>query len=144
MVMKGAEIACLSDHSLRFQVGYYFMMSPTIFWSKIRIYVILAHHLELKEPKTLNSWNNDFWLKFDDEMWSRIFHFEIELAPPELLLPSAKNWPRKAELAWQVSRYIWRPPWNFKIIFSRPLFTIRFKPKMVSNLCKNFFCIAWH
>ena len=37
------------------------------------------------------------------------FYFEILLAPSELLLPSAKkNLPRKAELAWQVSRYLWR------------------------------------
>ena len=39
---------------------------------------------------------------------------------------------------------LWRPSLNFKIIFSRPLFTIIFKPKMVSNLHKNFLCIAWH
>ena len=32
---------------------------------------------------------------------------------------------------------LWRPSWNFRIIFSRPLFTIIFKPKMVSNLRKN-------
>jgi hypothetical protein len=25
-----------------------------------------------------------------------------------------KNLPRKAELAWQVSRYLWRPLLNFK------------------------------
>ena len=54
--------------------------------------------------------------------------------------PVQKNLPRKAELAWQVSR----PPWNFKIFFSRPLFTIIFKPKMVSDLRKNFLCIVWH
>ena len=39
---------------------------------------------------------------------------------------------------------LWRPSLNFKIIFSRPLFTIIFKPKMVSNLRKNFSCIVWH
>ena len=39
---------------------------------------------------------------------------------------------------------LWRPSWNFKIIFSRPLFIIIFKPKMVSNLHKNFLCIVWH
>ena len=38
--------------------------------------------------------------------------------------PLQKNLPRKAELAWLVSRYLWRGTWNFKIIFSRPLFTI--------------------
>ena len=31
------------------------------------------------------------------------FYFEILLAPLELLLPSEKNLPRMAELAWQVS-----------------------------------------
>ena len=33
------------------------------------------------------------------------FYFEILLPPSELLLPSAKNLPTKAELAWKVSRY---------------------------------------
>ena len=36
---------------------------------------------------------------------SRIFYFEIHRAPSELLLPSAKNLPRKAELARHVCRY---------------------------------------
>ena len=39
---------------------------------------------------------------------------------------------------------LWRPSWNLKIIFSRPLFAIIFKPKMVSNHRKNFLCIVWH
>ena len=39
---------------------------------------------------------------------------------------------------------LWRPSWNFKIFFSRPLFIIIFKQKMVSNLRKNFLCIVWH
>ena len=39
---------------------------------------------------------------------------------------------------------LWRPSWNFEITFSRPLFTIIFNPKMVSNLRKNFLCIVWH
>ena len=38
--------------------------------------------------------------------------------------PVQKNLPRWAELAWLVSRYLWRGTWNFKIFFSRPLFTI--------------------
>jgi hypothetical protein len=45
-------------------------------------------------------------VKNDGEKWSRIFYFEILRAPSELLLPSAKNLPRMAELAWQVSRYL--------------------------------------
>ena len=85
-----------------------------------------------------------FWLKNDGEKWSRKKYFKIPWWPSEVLLSSAKNLPRKAELAWQVSRYLWRPQWNFKIIFSRPLFIIIFKPKMVSNLRKNFLCIVWH
>ena len=32
-------------------------------------------------------------------------YFEIPRPPLKLLLPSAKNLPRMAELAWQVSRY---------------------------------------
>ena len=39
---------------------------------------------------------------------------------------------------------LWRLCWNFKIIFSRPLIIIIFKPKMVSNPHKNFLCIFWH
>ena len=54
----------------------------------------------------LRSWNQHIWLKNDDKKWSRIFYFEILCAPSELLLPSAKYLPRKAELAWQVSRYL--------------------------------------
>ena len=38
--------------------------------------------------------------------------------------PVQKSLPRRAELAWLVSRYLWRGTWNFKITFSRPLFTI--------------------
>ena len=37
---------------------------------------------------------------------SRIFYFGIPRALSELLLPSAKNLPRKAELVRQVSRYL--------------------------------------
>ena len=50
-----------------------------------------------------------FDLKNDDVKWSRIFYFEIQHAPSELLLllPSAKkNLPRQAELAQEVSRYL--------------------------------------
>ena len=41
--------------------------------------------------KSFKSRNNYFWLKNDDEKWSRIFYFEILRAPSELLLPSAKK-----------------------------------------------------
>ena len=45
--------------------------------------------------------------------------------------PVQKNLPRKAELAWQVSRYLWRGLLNFKIKDSRPFFTIIFKSKIL-------------
>ena len=44
--------------------------------------------------------------------------------------PVQKNLPRKAELAWQVSRDLWRGSVNFEIN-TRPLFTIIFKLKNV-------------
>ena len=49
-----------------------------------------------------------FGLKNDGEKLSRKKYFEISQAPSELLLPSAvqENLPRKAEWAWQVSRYL--------------------------------------
>ena len=48
-----------------------------------------------------------------------------------------KNLPRKAELAWQVSMYLWRGTWNFKIIFCRALFTVIFKPRVVISRVKS-------
>ena len=54
--------------------------------------------------------------------------------------PVQKNLPRKAELAWQVSRYLWRPPWNFKIIFSRPLFIIILSQKWC-QISVRIFCV---
>ena len=39
-----------------------------------------------------------------NERCSRILYFEIQQAPSELLLPDAKTLPKKADLAWQVSR----------------------------------------
>ena len=49
--------------------------------------------------------------------------------------PVQKNLPRKAELAWLVSRYLWRGTWNFKIMFL----------KVIWNrwLCVSF-NIRWH
>ena len=38
--------------------------------------------------------------------------------------PVQNNLSRGAELAWQISMYLWRGTWNFKMIFSRPLFTM--------------------
>jgi hypothetical protein len=54
--------------------------------------------------------------------------------------PVQNNLPRKAELAWQVSRYLWRPPWNFKIFFSRPLFVIILSQKWC-QISVRIFCL---
>ena len=79
-----------------------------------------------------------FWLKNDGEKWSRKKCFKIPRWPSEL--HSAKNLPRKAELAWQVSRYLLRPPLNFKIFFSKLLFTIILSPKWC-QISVRIFCI---
>ena len=89
------------------------------------------------EPRAIAQWGRNiciYHIKLNDvEKWYRFFfYFE------ELLLPYAKtNRPRKAGLAWQVSRYLWRGSLNFKIKNSRPLFTIIFKPKMVISRVKS-------
>ena len=57
-------------------------------------------------------------------LWNSMCPFRVAAA-------QCKNLPKKAELAWQDSRYLWSGMWNFKIGFSRPLSTIIFKPKMV-------------
>ena len=51
-----------------------------------------------------------------------------------------KNLPRKAELAWQVSRYLWRPPLNLKIIFSRP-FLPSFLSQKWCQISVRIFCV---
>ena len=54
--------------------------------------------------------------------------------------PVQKNLPRKAELVWQVSRYLWRPLWNFKIFFSRALFIIILSQKWC-QISVRIFCV---
>ena len=51
--------------------------------------------------------------------------------------PVQKYLPSMAELAWQLSRYLWRGSVNFKIN-SRPLFTIIFKLKNVNFRTRDF------
>ena len=51
--------------------------------------------------------------------------------------PVQKYPPRMAELAWQLSRYLWRGSVNFKIN-SRPLFTIIFKLKNDNFKTRDF------
>ena len=71
-----------------------------------------------------------FELKNDGKKWSRIY-FEIDRAPSELLLPSAKF------SAQNGSRYLWRGSVNFKIN-SRPLFTVIFKLKNDNFKTRDF------
>ena len=51
--------------------------------------------------------------------------------------PVQKYLPRLAELAWQLSRYLWRGSVNFKIN-SRPIFTIIFKLKNDNFKTRDF------
>ena len=59
-----------------------------------------------------------FWLKNDGEKWSRKNYFEIPRWPSKI----PANLPGQFSLSGQ--QLLWRPSWNFKIIFSRPLFII--------------------
>ena len=65
--------------------------------------------------------------------------FILKLTEPlqSCCCPVQKNLPSRAELAWQVSRYLWRGSVNFKIN-SRPLFTIIFKAKNVDFKTRDF------
>ena len=63
-----------------------------------------SQDLFYKWTKILRLKMDIFGLKMMVKSGLDFFYFEIHQAPSELLLPSAKNLPRKAELAWQVSR----------------------------------------
>jgi hypothetical protein len=46
------------------------------------------------------------------------FYFWVPTSPFRVTAAQCKkNLPRKAELAWQVRRYLWKGLWNFKIFF---------------------------
>ena len=65
--------------------------------------------------------------------------FILKLTEPlqSCCCPVQKYLPRLAELAWQLSRYLWRGSVNFKIN-SRPLFTIIFKLKNDNFMTRDF------
>ena len=65
--------------------------------------------------------------------------FILKLTEPlqSCCCPVQKYLPRMAELAWQLSRYLWRGSVNFKIN-SRPLFTIIFKVKNDNFKTRDF------
>ena len=71
--------------------------------------------------------------------------FILKLTEPlqSCCCPVQKYLPRLAELAWQLSRYLWRGSVNFKIN-SRPLFTIIFKLKNDNFMTRDFsLLIEW-
>ena len=65
--------------------------------------------------------------------------FILKLTEPlqSCCCPVQKNLPSRAELAWQVSRYLWRGLVNFKMN-SRPLFTIIFNLQNVNFKTRDF------
>ena len=65
--------------------------------------------------------------------------FILKLTEPlqSCCCPVQKYLPRMAELAWQLSRYLWRGSVSFKIN-SRPLFTIIFKLKIDNFKTRDF------
>ena len=65
--------------------------------------------------------------------------FILKLTEPlqSCCCPVQKYLPRMAELAWQLSRYLWRGSVNFKIN-SRPLFSIIFKVKNGNFMTRDF------
>ena len=78
-----------------------------------------------------------FGLKMKVKSGLEFFMFILNEPLQSCCCPVQKNQPRKAELAWQVSSYLWRGSFNFKIKKSRPLFTIIFKPKIVISRVKS-------
>ena len=101
--------------------------------------LVRTHRLEpiLWVEQNLNSWHYHFLLKMMGEKWSRKNILKFHKLLQSCCCQVQKNLLRKAELAWQVSRYLWRGSWNFKLIISIPLFTIIFKPKMVISRVKS-------
>ena len=102
-------------------------------WCNSNFQTCCSHYTPLRTArisglKSFKSWNDHFWLKIYSE---------------KCCCPVQKNLHRRAELAWLVSRYLWRGTWNFKIFFSRPLFTIIFKPKMVISRLKILVHLFW-
>ena len=78
-----------------------------------------------------------FWLKMVVKSGLELFIFKFTEPLQSCCCPVQKNLPSRAELAWQVSRYLWRGSVNFKIN-SRPLFTIIFKAKNVDFKTRDF------
>ena len=78
-----------------------------------------------------------FLLKNYGKKWFRLFILKFTEPLQSCCFPVQKYLPRMAELAWQLSRYLWRGLVNFKIN-SRPLFTIIFKLKNDNFMTRDF------
>ena len=72
-----------------------------------------------------------FWLKMmvKSGLEKNILKFHVGLQ--RYLLTCQANSAFLSRFFCTGQQQLWRPLWNFKIIFSRPLFTIIFKPKML-------------
>ena len=88
----------------------------------------------------VNTQKNHFWLKMMVKSGLETIILKFHDGLQRYLLTCQANSAFPGRFFCTGQQQLWRPSWNFKIIFSRPLFTIIFKPKMVSNLCKNFLC----
>ena len=69
--------------------------------------------------------------------FSFFYYFKVECAPSELMLPSAKNLPRKAELAWQVRRYLWRQGILIVTLYS-------YLSILVGKIWLNYYRLLWN
>ena len=78
-------------------VACHFSEICSVWWGIFAAQHITPPRMDRISRQNLRSWKQHFWLKNDGEKWSRIFYFEIPLAPSELLLPSAN---KSAQKGW--------------------------------------------
>ena len=93
--------------------------------------------------KTLTEIWHHFWLKMmvKSGLEKIILKFHVPLQ--RYLLTSQANSAYLGRFFCTGQQQLWRGTWNFKIFFSRPLFTIIFKPKMVISRLKILVCLFW-
>ena len=90
-----------------------------------------AQNFQNKWTKISGLETNIFELKMMVKSGLEFFVLKFYQPLQSCCYPVQKKLPRKAELAWQVSRYLRRGQQNFKIKNSRPFFTIIFSSKML-------------
>ena len=109
---------------------------------------LIISHCRFLVPDNTQKILTEIWLHFGLQMMMKsgleknIFKFHSGLQ--RYLLTCQANSAFLGRFFCTGQQQLWRPSWNFKTFFSRPLFVIIFKPKMVSNLRKNYLCIVWH